>query len=564
MLVITKFNKMIRNKIIWAILAVIISVSFVMVGFASKGCSGEPQSRSGLGSLYGEDVSAQEFNMARFFAMGMRDSRALSEDEADALRDQAWKRLAALKTAERMGLVASDSEIADVLRQDPTFAVNGQFNPQRYGDVLRSQLRVTPDVFEEYLRQHLVLTKLMGAMEAQTWVSPGELDERLSQFTDRITVEYALLADDAYQPEVSLAETNLVAFFEENRERFTIPPLCAVRYVRVPISNYLAQAEVSEDDIQDYYDRHLAEYQFSATNGTNVTTEFTPLEDVASTITSALRKREASYLAEELATDFVATLMPDRDGTSRPFDEVAQAKGLPIATSDFFTAYESLAELQVGLEFNRSAFELDAADPEAYFSDPVTGSNFVYVIAAHSNRASRLPDLAEVREDVVPLATEALAQSRLLSRVEATRDDLAGAVTGGQAFAEAVLATDLSVNTTGVFTVYDSFSAEVPHGDVIVPGVMTLMQGELSDPLRTTNGYVIAYLKTREPGELGATEFLRPQMSSGVVRRRSGLLFGEWSAALLKKAEFEDYATELEAGGVDDGDATEDDDDATS
>ena len=131
-MLITQFNKLIRNKFVWTVFAVIIAFFFVGASVSSRGCSADAGDRRGMeGKLFGENVTSREFAMARYFEMGLRYDSALTPEQSAALRERTWARLAALRLAEQMGLGATEDEVMQALQQDPSFQVNGAFSPQR-------------------------------------------------------------------------------------------------------------------------------------------------------------------------------------------------------------------------------------------------------------------------------------------------------------------------------------------------------------------------------------------------------------------------------------------------
>jgi len=538
---ITKFNAMIRNRFLWAVLAVVISVSFVLMGFAGRsGCASEARSRRAEGTLFGEDVSRGEFFMARFFEMGMRDHGQSSPERSKLLRERTWQRLAMLRTAQNMGVYATDEEVSAMLRKDPTFAVNGVFNKDRYRAIVQSELRVDLPTFENYLRQDLTIRKLVGMLESACWTSPSELNEKLDNLTDELSVEYVSINADDFGGDVELTEEEVLAYFDEDRERFKVPEQVSVRYVWFPLTNYYAEAAARDEDILDYYYEHIDDY---TTPGTNDTSVPQPFEEVRDDVAELLRRREATFMARDRATEFVMELAPDRYGNAQPLAEAALSYGLTVLTTAHFSVYGEVPGMDVGGGFNRAAFELDASDPEKYFSDAIVGLDSVYVLAAHDRVAPRLPEYDEVAEEVRRLATEEAKQKRFLERADEIRQQVREAAGEGRFFTEAVQDLGLSaVTTTEVFAVYAGPSNETEHMELVLRSVAALGEGELSELIPTDDGVVLASVVSRAAGDPLAKQYLRGEVLSMLNRYRAGLLFEDWRGYLLARADLEDLA----------------------
>ena len=173
-MLISKFNRMIRSKILWGVFAVLISLAFVFTFTGgSGGCNDKDVPRGDIaGKIGDQDVSQRDYLMARFFELGMRRNINLPPEGEQVLRERVWERLAALQAAEGLGIRISDAEVAAAIHRDRAFADNGQFSGERYKTVIERQVGVAVPVFESYLRQELALEKLREMASAFAWVLP--------------------------------------------------------------------------------------------------------------------------------------------------------------------------------------------------------------------------------------------------------------------------------------------------------------------------------------------------------------------------------------------------------
>jgi len=549
---ITKFNKMIRNRLLWGVFAAIVVIAFVFAFSPGRGGGGGERDRGGVGELYGEDVSPREFGLARFFALGMRDPGGLSEEAHAMVNAQTWRRLAALHTADRLGVTVSDKEVASTIHRDPAFAVAGVFNKDRYQAVVSSRWRFkdSVSVFEEYLRQDLKLQKLAGMLESAIWISPTELMQRLDNLTDRFTIEYALLGEDDYEVEVEVSTNEVKRFFNDNIDLFTIPEKVSVKYVEFPISNYLAVVELADGESRAYYTNNLEGY---ASIDTNAESLYVPFEDVQDEIEEALLRQKALFAAKDEATKLVVTLAPDRAGMAPTIEDAASDMGLAVEVSGFFSLYEDVEGLDVGLAFNRTAFELDAEDPERYFSDAIAGEDSVYVIAVRERSESRVPGFDEVADSVEPVARAEAERVARLERLDGIRDEIETVMGSDKSFSDALAGLGLNVSTSLTFSAYEAAPEEVKYFEVLVPGIMDLRRGELSAMLETPDGFLLAHAADRQPADPGTTGFPRGQILGAITRYRAELLFRDWSEFVLTEADFKDLraqpAGEDEEGG---------------
>ena len=545
-MLITKFNRMIRNKVIWAVIAVVVSLAFVFSFSDVGGCAPLPSNASG--TLYGEDVSFQELRTAIYYEMGLGNNRSLTAEESRQIEKQAWRRLAMLKTADRMGIQTTAEEVGTVIRREPGFNVNGLFDRDRYRQFVQSR-GLTIEAFEEYVGQTLTIQKLISAMESMIWTAPSELTERLRNLTDERVISVATVSSQAIMDDVAVDEDACRAFFEADPTAFTIPERVRVRYVTFRIDDYIPEV-VGEEAIQAYYDANIDDYQVASTNMFDLPIA---LDEVRDEITAILSRRLATFDAKDAATTFVVDLAPDRYGKQIDFETLAATHQRDIQETDFFAIDEPLTSLEVSLGFNRAAFDLIPDDPQSYFSDSIVGSNAVYVMAALNREPARVPSYDEVTDRVRPAALAAARQERFSEYLDRIQQDVREAIAASNTFAAVMQNFGHSTTSAGPFSIVGGPTTnELPFADQITMRLVTLYEGEIADPIRIDEDAVLlVHVDSRVPGDASSLYALRPELLGTLIDYRSGQLFTEWSDYVLQLADFTDLR---QATPEDDGD----------
>ena len=534
-MLITKFNNMIRNKVLWGIFAVLISISFVFA-FSRGGCDRKTNTRA-AGQVYGEDISHQELQAARDYELGLQRNPNLSPEAYDILRNRAWQRIAALKTAERLGVTVSEVEIAKAIQNDRTFLDNGTFNKDRYIAIVHRQIGVPLGVFEEYVRQELLLRKLEQISDAFVWTSPMELQVRLDDLSDPRTASYTVISREKHTPDVEVTNEDANDFYDANTNMFVVPEKVSVRYVSFDLTNYWEEIDILETNIVEYYNGHIEEYSVTGTNGESVAT---PLEEVRTNILAILKNEAALEEGKTDASDLSFALAPGRYIEATPFEDAT--KGLSVNTTEFFALNEEVPGLNVGSDFNEIAFDLDPDDPERYFSDAIAGEDSVYVIATDKRQDSHLPEFEVIKEKVMPLAVTNALNEAFANRVEAIRSSIEEALAEGTSFSDAAAEFSLNVSTTAQFTVYEGLPEGSEHAGVLPLSVMTLEEGELSDPIPLGDDRLVVYLDSRSVSEAATSEMLRPQVMRSLDMYRAGTAYANWRNTMLKLSGFKDLS----------------------
>ena len=114
-MMITKFHKLIQNKLLWIAFLIVVVFSFVIWGTAMPNAS-EMAAANDAGTLDGESVPYPEYQKARFntyLALVLMTGRAINitPELEEELHTMAWQRLVSLREANKLGLTSSNDEV---------------------------------------------------------------------------------------------------------------------------------------------------------------------------------------------------------------------------------------------------------------------------------------------------------------------------------------------------------------------------------------------------------------------------------------------------------------------
>ena len=107
-------------------------------------------------------------------------SKPLDKAGRDQKRDETIRDLVQSivfkRETERYGIQVPDQQVAVSLTQIPAFRNQGQFNPQLYMQALESQLKMTPQEFEEEQRLSIGFFKLRWLIQSAVKVTDKEME----------------------------------------------------------------------------------------------------------------------------------------------------------------------------------------------------------------------------------------------------------------------------------------------------------------------------------------------------------------------------------------------------
>ena len=542
-MVILQFNKLIRNKWVWGVFAVAISAFFAFdfliadIGGDSRRNPGE-----GVGNLADRAVEAAEFETFVQDARGIGNNRDEKSTPVE-INKKAWQALAATRTAEACGLAVSDAQLAQELER--IFGAQGGLDFNQYRMMLATQLGVTPERFEAFLRrQMLVRSGIEQTMlGSAVWTSPMELDQAIADVTDVFTVRVATFAEDkAAADKVKVDEAGLRKWYDANLKKLALPERIKVRLVKFDATdtNVLARMTVDGDSMLAYYDTIDENDERFSSVDTNGVRSVRAFDEIKGEIEKELRQIEAvSFFETNVSRRAYAALTEADKGKSR-LDTIAAEDGLKVTESDWFAldgvAFEGFAVpyATVAPGARNFADEVAQIDPETedFRYAIVSSEKAVWLVERSALSEAHTPTFEEAKDKIVDAATRD-------ARADAFKASVEAVIAKG---AEAVLATkDVSTNLT--FSASDLARGAFPDQGAVVRAAMKLAKGGLSGftPVGSDRA-VVVFCEDRTAGDVSKTVFLRSQIRNEIAGPQFAALSESWPEWNLEHLGFETSA----------------------
>ncbi len=128
--------------------------------------------------------------------------------------------------AKRLGFLASNQEVIDLIKSDPSFQENGIFSTSKYKESL-ARLGLEPAEYEEYIRKILTIQKLLNLIGNAVYLTPRE--EEINLLSQSFEISGRLYMINPENVPVSVSEKEILDFYTQNRESFKREPTKVVR-----------------------------------------------------------------------------------------------------------------------------------------------------------------------------------------------------------------------------------------------------------------------------------------------------------------------------------------------
>ncbi len=182
--------------------------------------------------------------------------RAALQDE---LLEQAVRSALITDRARDLGYRVSQQQLSAAVRAKPAFQLDGQYN----AEVAKSRLAqagITPDQFANDLKTDLERRELEDGIQLSQFVTPAEV-ERLHALNDQERqIRYAVLPVDKYAAAAQVSDADIQAYYDGHKLQFMTPESVNLQYAQLTLAQVTAQITVSDADLQDYYTKNQSRY----------------------------------------------------------------------------------------------------------------------------------------------------------------------------------------------------------------------------------------------------------------------------------------------------------------
>ncbi len=165
--------------------------------------------------------------------------------------------------AKRLGITVSDKERADRIKQYVPAAFNGDtfVGMDAYAREVRQRFQLTVPVFEEEVRDSLVLEKFRKLITDGISVSPAEIEQEFHDQNEKVKLDYVLIKPEDLTGKVVVDETEIKTYYDQNKAKYQIPEKRVVRYALVDLTQIRQNTQVTDDELKAAYQENIQQYQ---------------------------------------------------------------------------------------------------------------------------------------------------------------------------------------------------------------------------------------------------------------------------------------------------------------
>ena len=440
---ISSFRRSARSWAAGAILFIAL-IAIVVTGFGTDGMGGMGalggggQSGTTLVSVAGKDITDQElsdtvnreYNQARQQQPTLDMRAFLAAGAFDQLLTRMIIGAALQYFGEQQGLIVSQRMIDREIVNIPAFRnFAGQFDESAFRQALQQQ-NVTEAQLREDIARSLMQRQLLAPIALGVRAPEGVAREYANLLLERRQGSIGVIPTSLMLQGINPTNAQIAAFYQQNRDRFTIPERRVIRYAIIGPQQIGQAARATDQEIQAYYRQNAARF-------------------------AASERRTLQHLVLQSEPQAQQAVQQLRGGSS--FAEVASRLGFAAADLTYGDQTQPAFAGEVNPEVARAAF----AAAQGAVVGPIRAGGAFHVVRVDRVAPGQTRTLEQARAEIVQ-AVEQRKAAALLNALVSRVEDRVGE---GEALEAIARAERLNLVTTPPITQ----TGQVPGQQWIVP-----------------------------------------------------------------------------------------------
>ena len=427
--------------------------------------------------------------------------------------------------AHRFGLRVSDDELRDELQHGQLAATlfpAGKFigDDEYQSFVQRNNLTIPQ--FEELEKDFILVRKMRALVSTSAYVGEPEVRDEFERRNAKVKFEYGVLTQADILKGIHPADPELKAYFERNKANpsYAIPEKRQIKYAVVDSAKLAAATQVTDQDLQAYYDQHRDEYRLAEQVKVRHLLFKTPL-----LAPGAKEDEQAVAGVRAKAEGVLKELKAGGD-----FAKLAEKYSEDPASNKSGGELGWLGRGRAGVpEFDKVAFSL----AKGQTSDLIKSIYGFQIIKVEDKQEAHVKLLAEVK----PQIEEQVKEQKVARATEGAANALLGqARTDG--LDKAAAARGFHVVATDFFARTDSLPG-MDTSPQFVDTVFNEQEKAPPDVVQIPQGYVVFALLGVRPPATPTFEEVRSKLEAEFKNERAGILLQQKTQELSDRAKAE-------------------------
>ena len=371
-------------------------VGFITIPFALFGIQDyvSGSSNASIATVDGEDVdinvyyqelNTQQRNLQQ--QLGAAYSQEIDNALKQTLIDSMINEKLLENFANSLDVVTLDDEVRSVIEMNQAFIVDGKFSEDRYSQLLRLN-SYSPAGYEIAQSKALTRDQIKRNLSGSAFISSTQIKQLNDLASQQREVSYIALNTKDYEGQVSVSQSEISDYFNENRSNFIEGRKVKVDFVELSLADMEEPASPDEETLKSLYDDNLELY------------------------TNSERRRAQHILVEneELAKELLEQINQGAD-----FSELAIVNSKDTSSNEKGGDLGFFEKDLMGAEFDEAAFAMNVGEVSEIVS---TDYGYFHIIKLTDIEVETVQSFDDVTEQLVALNKKNVSKKMLFDLLE--------------------------------------------------------------------------------------------------------------------------------------------------
>jgi peptidyl-prolyl cis-trans isomerase D len=521
-----------KRKRSWIITFLLGLIIVVFIAFYGGNQFGDPALQD-VASVNGEIITQREFLLN--YQRALEKYRELFKGSltpelekslnlrASLLEELIQKRLV-LQEARHLGLAVNDDDLMTAIAQVPDFQVNGRFNKERYLQLLRAN-RMSPGQFEAEQREQLTIQRLYSMLMEGVHVTEDEVRDRYRFEQEKINLNFIRLPITDFLAEAKPTEAEIKNFYDRSKDSLKEPLKVQVEYLSYPFDRFSPSAPIGDKEIEEYYQA-------------NRETKFHKAKEVKARYilvrsgADAKQKSDAQTRANRIVTEARAGKDFAQLAKQESADSTA-AKGGDLGW---------LTREQLPSPLDKAVFSLRKGE----ISDAIETPAGFHIVKADDIREAKTQSLQDATAEISRTLKSEKGKREAAKVADRDREK----ALSDDDFAKLARDSNVSVKVTRPFTSGEMLP-EIGQAPEFYKTALSLSPKAISPVIEGTNAYYVLKIKERTEAAVPSLDTVRPKIEKNLTESKANNMALEKAKSLLEQLKKEkDIAKVAQQNGL--------------
>lgn len=279
-----KLNERIQGVVAWLVI-ILIAITFTLFGVDYYMQSHQTSNAKVVVNDHPLANQAFETNYRR--SRAQQDIAQMTAADEKKLQNEVLEQMIAnevtIQAARKYGFEVSINQANSAIVNIPQFQEDGHFSAERYQQAISGAL-FTPETFQNEVRQGMLLNQQRFAFMSSSFALPLEIKRFVKLFMQTRDYDYLTVDSTRFEKQINVTENQIQDYYNTHKKEFMTPEQVSLDYVTLSMNDIKNKINVSQEDIKRYYDDnqnnfltpaqwHVAHILFAVPEGTSKSNE---------------------------------------------------------------------------------------------------------------------------------------------------------------------------------------------------------------------------------------------------------------------------------------------------